>query len=375
MVAKNRQSVNLPAQALENKIFAHAFNLIPELGPISLKKLFDYFGTLQSAWYADPFEYTNVGLRAKTISQIIARKNKINPEQAFAELTRRQIEVTLINEPEYPNLLREISASPAILYTRGNKKALNQLSIGVVGTRKMSAYGQQACEEVVSQLVQANVGIVSGLAFGIDAIALNACVTQEGIPVAVLASDLDNTSISPRSNFNLAQKIISMGCLVSEFPLGTQVQKQNFPIRNRIIAGLSVGTLVIEADIQSGALITANFALEQNREVFAIPGSIFSPVSRGTNALIKHGAKIVTSANDIIEELNLTPALAYESVSMEVSMEEEIILNSLTREPIHIDDLIKSVKLNPGAVNASLTLLEMKGRIKNLGGAKYAKIR
>ena len=372
---KNDRSSITGSTPLETKIYANAFNLIPELGPVSLGKLFKYFSNLREAWFCDPYEYANVGLKAKTINEIIAIKNKINPEQSFAELTRRQIEVVLISEPEYPKLLKEIAAAPPILYVRGEKKVLNQLSLAVVGTRKISAYGQQVCEELVSQLVQNNLTIVSGLAFGIDAAALNTCMAQDGSPVAVLASDLDNTSISPRANFNLAQKIISSGCLVSEFPLGAAVQKQNFPIRNRIIAGLTAGTLVIEADTESGALITANFALEQNREVFAVPGSIFSPTSRGTNQLIKKGARLVTSAADILEELNITPGAVYETLTLEASAEEQAILNNLTRQPVHIDDLIKSVKLTAGVVNANLTLLEMKGRIKNLGGGQYAKIR
>jgi DNA processing protein len=360
---------------LETKIYANAFNLIPEIGPVSLTKLFQYFPTMRDAWHSDPYEYANIGLRTKTITEIIARKGKINPEQAFAELARRQIEVLLITEPDYPKLLKEISAAPPLLYVRGNKKVLNHLGIAVVGTRKVSTYGQQACEEIVNQLVQNNLSIVSGLAFGIDAVALNACVAQDGIPIAVLASDLDNTSISPRSNFNLAQKIITTGCLVSEFPLGSTVQKQNFPIRNRIIAGLTPGTLVVEADQESGALITANFALEQNREVFAVPGSIFSQTSRGTNQLIKKGAKLVTQANDILEELNITPGENFEPINLEASMEEQTILTHLTRQPIHIDELIKTVKLAPAMVNANLTMLEMKGRVKNMGGGQYVKIR
>jgi DNA processing protein len=367
--------MSTPAKLLEDKIFANAFNLVPEIGPMSMQKLFNHFGTWYKAWSARDSEYIDAGLPAKTISQIIANKPKIKPEQSFAELARRQIEAILITEPLYPKLLKEIHAAPPLLYVRGDKNALNKLGIGIVGTRKMSNYGQLATEEIVSGLVENNLTIISGLAFGIDAVALNCCVENDGVAIAVLASDLNDTSISPRTNFNLAQKIINTGCLVSEFPLGFSTIKQNFPIRNRIISGLSLGTLVVEADAESGSLITANFALEQNREVFAVPGSIFSPVSRGTNQLIKKGAKLVNSAYDILEELNLDKQEADQPVLFEASGEEEIILQQLNREGIHINDLIKNAKMPAQAVNASLTLLEMKGRVKNLGAGIYVKIR
>ncbi len=372
---KNDRSSITGSTLLEAKIYANAFNLIPDLGPVSLQKLFNYFNDWHSAWIGSGHDYIDAGLSAKTISQIIAKKPKINPEPLFAELTRRQIEVVLMSEPDYPQLLKEIHAAPPILYVRGQKQALNKLAIAVVGTRKMSNYGRQATEELVTGLVTNGAAIVSGLAFGIDAAALDTAVINQGVGVAVLASDLDNTNISPRSNFNLSQKILEHGCLISEYPLGMVVQKQNFPIRNRLISGLSLGTLVIEADVSSGALITANFALEQNREVFAIPGSIFSPTSRGTNQLIKKGAKLVNSAYDILEELNLDSQVLAEPLMQSVTSVEELILKHLAHPGLHINDLIKTVRLQAAAVNASLTLLEIKGRVKNLGGGQYVKVR
>jgi DNA processing protein len=271
--------------------------------------------------------------------------------------------------------LLEIAAPPPLLYVRGDKSVLNSTTVSVVGTRKISLYGKQVCEELISGLAQNNLTVVSGLAYGIDAEALNVCVKNEGRCIAVLASDLDNLSISPRTNFQLAQKIIQHGCLVSEYPLGMSVQKQNFPIRNRIISGLSLATVVIEADLESGSLITAHHALEQNREVFAVPGSIFSPTSRGTNELIRKGAHMAHSIGSILEELNLEGITPIEAESYEVSAEERLLLDHLSREPVQIEDLIRSVRLPAGQVNASLTILEMKGRVKNLGGAKYVRIR
>ncbi len=361
---------------LDEKIYANALALIPNIGAASLNKLLAYFGSFVKAWQGNYQDYLAAGLAPKTIEQIIANKPKINPEQSFAELPRRGIEILLVTEKSYPQILKEIIPSPPILYVRGEKEVLNSTTVAVVGTRKMTSYGQTACEEITLGLVSSGITIVSGLAFGIDSVALHTTVTNSGRAVAVLASDLDNASISPRSNLTLAQKIMETGCLVSEYPLGMTVQMKNFPIRNRIISGLSLGTLVIEADAESGALITAGYALEQNRDVFAIPGSIFSPTSRGTNNLIKQGAKIVTSAYDILEELNLSANdLPDAEAIIETSDIENTILSYLTKEPIHIDELVRTINLTASIINANLTLLEMKGRIKNLGGAKYVKVR
>ncbi len=360
---------------LDEKIYANALNSVPSLGPVSLTKLYNLFGSWISAWKGDGSDYIQAGLLPKIVNQIIADKRKINPEQSFAELARRQIETLLVSEKAYPKLLKEIIPAPPLLYIRGKLETLHSLTVGVVGTRKVSAYGTTACEDLVLGLVTNGVTIASGLAFGVDAVALNTAVNNSGRCIAVLASDLDNASISPKVNFNLAQRIMDNGCLVSEFPLGIAVQKGNFLARNRIISGLSVGTLVIEADRESGALITANYSLEQNREVFAVPGSIFSATSRGTNHLIKQGAKLVTSAFDILEELNISNSPLIQADSFEATAEETQILELLSQDPMHIDDLIKTIKLSPAIINSSLTMLEMKGRIKNLGGATYVKIR
>lgn len=360
---------------LEAKIFANALNQIPELGSVRLSLLYAYFGSWAKAWTANAQGYLEAGLPQIVVSKIIARKNKINPEQSFAELTRRQIEIVLNVESEYPQLLKEIAAPPPLLYVRGNKKVLNNLSLGMVGTRKISLYGKQVCREIVEGLVQNNFTIISGLAFGVDAEVLNACIENEGTAIAVLASDLNDNNIAPRSNFQLAHKIIKNGCLVSEYALGASVQKQNFPIRNRIISGMSIGTIVVEADLESGSLITANYALEQNREVFAVPGSIFSAVSRGTNELIRKGAHIVTGVGSVLDELNIDPATIEVPIDMEPTENEQLILAKLSKDPIQIEELIQELKISASDLNVNLTILEMKGRVKNLGGAKYIKIR
>jgi DNA processing protein len=359
----------------ETKKYANAFNLIPELGPIKLTQILTYFSDFQTAWSASEKDYLAAGLPQKTVNQIIARKDKINPEVEAKKLEDLGIDMLLVNSPQYPPLLKQIHACPPILYIRGSVEVLKTLAIAMVGTRKMSTYGRQATQEITTGLVQSGITIVSGLAFGVDAQALMTCVELGGKGVAVLASDISDDGISPRANYNLAQKIIQSGALISEYPLGMSIQKQNFPIRNRIISGLSVGTIVVEADKESGALITAQYSLEQNREVFAVPGSIFSPVSLGTNSLIKDGARMVTTSQDVIIELNLDINTAPMETTTEESAEENEILSILTREPQHIEELIRRIDLSVAKINATLTMLEMKGRVKNLGNGNYVKIR
>jgi DNA processing protein len=358
------------------QIYANALNLIVQLGAVRLGHLLKHFGSFKKAWDTNRAGYVSIGFNPKLVEQIVSRKLEIDPPAEYGKLGKHGIEAVLINSSDYPETLKEISAAPPIIYARGNLSALNTTAVGVVGTRKITNYGKLATEEITAGLVNSGVTIVSGLAFGVDAQALSTAVELGGICIGVLASPLDNQSIAPKSNFQLAEKILERGCLVSEYPLEASVQVQNFPIRNRIIAGLSLGTLVVEGDTDSGALITANYSLEQNREVFAVPGSIFSNVSKGPNNLIKKGAKLVSSAQDILEELNLdlipTPKFELNEGS---NTQEQVIMENLTREPIHIDELTRQLNMPASEINATLVMLEMKGRVRNLGGAKFVKIR
>jgi DNA processing protein len=360
----------------EEQIYANALNLIPQLGAVHLMHLHSRFKSFKNAWMASRSDYVSAGINPKLAEQIASQKPAIDPISEFAKLSKFGIETVLINSADYPEILKEISAAPAVLYVRGKRQALQTTAVSVVGTRKMTPYGKQATAEIVTGLVNSHLTIISGLAYGVDAQSLQTAVENSGTSIAVLASAVDDSSIAPKSNFQLAQRIMEKGCLVSEYPLGAAVQKQNFPIRNRIVSGMSLGTLVVEADVDSGSLITANFALEQNRQVFAVPGSIFSQVSRGTNNLIKKGAKLVNSYMDIIEELNLDLVPAPEiEIDTVISEKEQIVIQNLTREPVHIDELTRALNMPAADVNATLAVLEMKGRVRNLGGAKFAKIR
>jgi DNA processing protein len=353
--------------------YFNAFNLIDGIGPIAFKKLLAYFKSLKTAWSAEVSEFTQVGLGKSVIEQIRKKRPKINPDWEMGKLIKEGIDLITIQDKNYPKLLKEIYTPPALLYIRGKFKATDQFSLGIVGTRKLSLYGRQITPLITADLAQAGLTIVSGLAKGIDTLAHQTTLETNGRTIAVLGSGLDRKSIYPFINRRLAEKISQNGAVISEFPLGTKPLPQHFPQRNRIISGLSLGVLVIEAPEKSGALITAKDALEQNRDIFAIPGPIFNQNSLGPNNLIKMGAKLVSQANDVFEELNLT-SLTKPARKKRISsdnQEEALILKQLSAQPIHIDKIINQTKLSTTVVNSTLTLMEIKGKIKNLGGNNY----
>lgn len=353
------------------KIYYHAFNLIPDFGPAAFHILKKSFPSLKEAWLAEIKELRQSGLNQKLLTKISQSWEKIDLEAEQEKLTKLDIKITTLDDRDYPKLLKEIYHPPALLYFKGELLKKDEFSLAVVGTRKISSYGKQITSEIVRPLVQNGLTIVSGLALGIDSEAHQAALEAGGRTIAVLGSGLDK--IYPAGNRHLAGQIIEQGAILTEFPPGTEPLKHHFPIRNRIISGLSLGTLVIEAGESSGALITAKFSLDQNREVFAVPGSINHSRSIGTNNLIKRGAKLVSSYEDILEELNLNLARQYidnQKIIAE-TQEEEILLKFLSREPTHIDKIIQLSKLRTNVVNACLTLMEMKGQVKNLGQGNY----
>ena len=279
------------------------FSLIPGIGRVKLAQLENYFGNLADAWKAVPAELKHAGLDSGSIHAITSWRPKISLEAEIEKLDRYGVKVFNCNDPNYPSRLREIYDYPPLLYVRGSLLPEDEWCLAVVGTRRATVYGRQVTEEIVTDLAQSKITIVSGLAKGIDSVAHNAALAAGGRSIAVFACGLD--VVYPSENANLARSIMQQGALISEYPLGTRPRADNFPRRNRIMSGLSLGVLIVEANETSGAMITAHLALEQNREVFAIPGSILSPASRGTNHLIQEGAKLVRDYTDILEELNL----------------------------------------------------------------------
>jgi DNA processing protein len=346
-----------------------------KIGPVRFKRLLNFFPDMKSLWLtADFSDLTDAGLEEKIAEDFIIKRNRINPDEEFEKLMKEQIKVVTLTDETYPKLLKEIYCPPPLLYYRGDLENLTDCAIAIVGTRKISVYGKQMVEEIVAPLAKNKISIVSGLALGIDAEAHLIALKEKTHTAAVLGSGLDRQNIYPSSNRFLAEKILAEnGCIISEYPIGTLPLKQNFPARNRLISGLTIATVVIEAGESSGSLITAAYALEQNREIFAVPGNLTNPNSKGTNKLLKQGAHVVTEAEDILEILNLRQLVEFKKNKKIIpeSPQEEKILQFLNQEPIHIDQLVAKTKLPAATINASLTLMELKGKIKNLGNMNY----
>jgi DNA processing protein len=276
-----------------------------------------------------------------------------------------------IEDKNYPRLLKKIKDPPKILYYLGEIKP-KENCFAIVGTRRFSPYGKQVALEIAGDLAEAGLTIVSGLAPGIDTFCHRAAIEKKKRTIAVLGTGLDEKSIYPKSNLKLVKKILEFGgCLISEYPPGTSGAKFTFPKRNRIISGLSLGVLVVEAPEKSGALITAEYAFSQKRKVFAIPGSIYSKASKGCHYLIKKGAKLVENANDILRELQL-PELTLPGGVQGETAEENLILEALKEEALYIDRIIEKTKLPAKKVASTLAILEIKGKVRNLGGNVYA---
>lgn len=366
----------MPTKLKEAELkFWLGFNQINTIGPIRLEKMLKTFGSLSRAWQADFPTLIQEGFPAKIAQDIIDQKKNINPDNELEKLERSGADIITILDDDYPKILMEIYAPPPLLYYLGNICNYD-FSLAVVGSRKTTEYGRMATINLVSQLAANGLTIVSGLALGVDTLAHQTALECRAKTIAVLGSGINQ--IYPSTNRKLAEKIIEQnGLIVSEFPLNTPPLKFNFPRRNRIISGLSLGTLVTEAKENSGALITARYALEQNREIFAVPGDIFQKNCQGPNNLIQMGAKLVTKATDILEVLNLTQIqekITVQNIIPATEMEKKI-LEIISREPIHVDKIVQYARLNISAVNATLTIMEMKGMIKHLGEQRYIKSR
>lgn len=348
-------------------------SMVTGIGPTRFGRLVEHFGSAEAAWHASPLDLAGTGLDRRTVSALLGLRAKRDPTVEWRRLEQLGISVLILEDPSYPARLREIPDPPPVLYVRGALTLADEWAIAVVGTRRATAYGRQTVERLVGEIARAGVTIVSGMARGIDTFAHRAALATGGRTVAVLGSGLDR--LYPEENRDLAGEIAEQGAVVTEFALGTPPDAQNFPRRNRIVSGLALGTLVIEADHKSGAMITATVAAEQGRDVFAVPGSILSPSSAGPNQLIKEGAKVVTSAADVLEELHLTAVVEQRTVreALPADPTEAAVLGLLTHEPTHADDLTRAAGLPPSSVSAALTMLELKGLARQLGGMLYVR--
>ena len=347
------------------------FSFIPSIGRVRLGLLEGYFSNLEDAWKATSAELKRAGLDSGSIRAINSWRPKISLDEEMEKLERYGVKVFTWRDDGYPSRLKEIYDYPPIICVRGSLLPEDEWCLAVVGTRRATVYGRQVTEEIVSDLARSRITITSGLAKGIDTVAHSSALEAGGRSIAVFGCGLD--IVYPSENANLARRIMQQGALISEYPLGTKPKPDYFPRRNRIMSGMSLGVLVTEAGESSGALITANLALEQNREVFAVPGSILSPASKGTNRLIQEGAKLVHSHMDILQELNLT-AVAQQIEMKEIIPESEteaLLLKQLSAEPTHIDEICQSSGLPVSAVSSTLAMMELKGQVKSMGSMKY----
>lgn len=355
--------------------FLNALNSIPSVGPQTLRALKTHFGTFETAWFAEEKSLRESAIQKTALDAILWKRPSLHPDREMENLIREKIWVMSEDDNNFPPILKEIPHAPLLLYGRGNPAALAPASIAVVGTRRPTHYGLEATEILVHKLAEAGAVITSGLAIGIDTRAHESALDVKGKTIGVLGSGVDQETIFPKENRGLARRIAdSGGAIISEYAPKTPALKEHFPQRNRIISGLSRGVLVIEARERSGALITARFALEHNRDVFAVPGPIFSFTSKGPNLLIQEGAKLVSSAEDILNELGIAYNIERgESEDSPLDTRSRLLLQIL-ETPLGIDELKEKTNLDTGIIVASLSILELQGRIKNMGGDTYQKI-
>lgn len=357
--------------------YLNALNRLPLLGARRITALLSYYGSVEKVWQASGEEYARILSLTKDAGEQLSKdKEALDPEAEWLKLEQYKIKTLSTEALDYPWLLKQISYPPPILYYLGSLEALAFPAVAIVGSRRSTFYGREVAERLGNELGAAGITVVSGMALGVDTAAHRGALDSGGKTAAVLGCGLD--LCYPPQNRKLMGEIASEGLIISEFPLGTQPLAANFPQRNRIISGLTLGTVVVEATAKSGSLITANYALEQNREVFAVPGNIGSPYSRGCHRLIKEGARLVESAADILAELTLTEGceeqLALSLPEPELTNDEKILLQLIPYYPLHIDDLIRTGTFSAAVTSSVLLSLELKNLIRQTPGKYFCRI-
>ncbi|MBN1313030.1 MAG: DNA-processing protein DprA [Anaerolineae bacterium] len=354
------------------------FNLVSGVGPVLVRRMLERFGALSEAWHAGPDTLRTVGLDARALANLIEVRRQVDLDAELARLDKLGIAVLTWEDEDYPSLLaelREIDQAPPVLYLRGSLADSDEWAITVVGTRSVSAYGRQVTYQLAHELAANGLTIVSGLARGVDAEAHQAALKAGKRTIAVLPCGLD--TIYPPEHRGLAAQIVQQGALMTPFPLGTAPKGTNFAPRNRMMSGLGRGVLVTEAGIKSGALVTAGYTLEQGREVFAVPGNITAKSSSGTNGLIQDGAHPVLDVKDVLDVLKLEGIEQFEEARASLPPlggDEAAVLGSLSAEPLHIDELTRQCGLPISRVTSVLTLLELKGMVRQVGRMTYTRI-
>ena len=360
---------------MSQKPYWIGINLVKGIGAVRLRGLLDFFGDAKTAWEANSADLRAAGLSPAIVKRFIHTRENVNLQKVWDDIAAKNIRVMNWEDADYPARLREIAQPPPILYLRGEILEEDAWAVAIVGTRRVTAYGRQVTEEVAAFLAQKGITIVSGLARGVDGIAHQAALKAGGRTIAVLGSGVNR--IYPPEHRNLAQSIEKSGAVISDYAPDTPPEGSNFPPRNRIISGLSMATIIIEAGQTSGALITANFALEQGREIFALPGNIYAPQSKGPNKLIQKGAHPLLQPRDILEVLDLTRITQHKSAQQTLPTDatEIQLLSSLSHEPSHIDEIRAKTGLAVEKVSSTLVMMELKGMVRHVGNMNYVNVR
>jgi DNA processing protein len=351
------------------------FNLIKGIGAVRMQALLKHFGDLELAWKAAPIDLARSGLGLKAIERILQARKNVDLEKVCANIESQGIKILTWEDETYPQRLKEIEQPPPVLYIRGEYLPDDLFAVAIVGTRRVSPYGRQITEELAAYLAANGITVISGLARGVDAIAHQTALKAGGRTIGVLGSGVDK--IYPPEHRALAEKMMGCGAIVSDYAPGTPPDASNFPPRNRIISGLSLAVVVVEAGETSGALITAEFAAEQGREVFAVPGSILAPQSKGTNKLIQNGALPLLSVNDLMQALDLSRMGEHKAARKIIPSDETEarLMSVLGDEPLHVDEIRNQAELPIEKVSAALALMELKGMVRQVGGMNYVAVR
>ena len=351
------------------------FNLVKGIGAVRFRALLDAFGDPRTAWNAPVEDLRAAGLSARLIENLVKLRTDVSLEKVWEGIQSQGVQVLTWKDENYPSRLSEFDNAPPVLYIRGEYRPEDEWAVAVVGTRRVTAYGRQVTESIARTLASRGVTVVSGLARGVDAIAHQAAIEAGGRTLAVLGCGVDR--IYPPEHRQLAEQVIAHGALISDYALGTPPEAYNFPPRNRIISGLSLATVVVEAGAKSGALITANFAVEQGREVFAVPGNVMTPQSKGTNRLIQQGAHPLLDPEEILEVLELTLISEHREarVVLPADATEAQIFDILSHEPKHVDEIRAQADLPIEKVTAALAMMELKGMVRQVSGMRYYAVR
>ncbi|WP_416674592.1 DNA-processing protein DprA [Egbenema bharatensis] len=378
---------------VEERAYWLTWAQIPGIGPILIRRLQSHFGTLSAAWVAEPSDLRTVeGFGTQTIDVILQERRRLDPESFLQQHMRSNPDFWTPADADYPQLLLEIPDPPPVLYYKGRMEPLENQgitpAIAMVGTRRPSDYGRRWARKLSIALAQAGFTVVSGLAEGIDTEAHHSCLGVEGRTIAVLGTGVD--VIYPAFNLELAKHIVHQGLLLSEYPAGTQPERVNFPRRNRIIAGLARATLVVEAPVKSGSLITARLANEYGREVYALPGSLDNSRVRGCLELLNQGASLILGEQELLKALGELPSLQWASQRSNASTQQlsllpelpphppiqlephlQTVLQAVSLDPVNLDRIVQQAGLETGAILSALSQLELMGFVTQLPGMRY----